>query len=66
MKFEEALNAMRKGKKVRLHNWIKDIYIAIDKDEDGISNIYTGGTPCDPSLDYDEIMSQNWEIINET
>jgi len=59
MRFEDALKAMREGKKVRLTDWIPNGYIAIEDNE--IHNYFP--TLCEQTLDMDEIMSNKWEII---
>ena len=59
MKFEEALKAMRDGKKVKLNDYIyfieeKTIWKHhIDNDFNLLGHLY-----------YDEIMSENWEIVD--
>jgi hypothetical protein len=59
MKFEEALTAMREGKKVRLPRWRKGCYVCIERntfiDEDGID---FGGM-------LDNILDNDWEIYEE-
>lgn len=60
MKFEKALKLMREGKKLRIPAWKSDVYMTVDHDE---NQIYVGGVFSDPSLDFDEIMSDNWEIM---
>ena len=60
MRFEEALKAMREGKKVKLGDYIyfieeKTIWKHhIDNDFKLLGHLY-----------YDEIMSEDWEIIND-
>lgn len=60
MKFEKALKAMRKGKKVKLNEYIyfieeKTIWKHhIDNDFLLLGHLY-----------YDEIMSEIWEIVDE-
>lgn len=60
MRFEEALKAMREGKKVRI------------KDEDKIYSIKKGYLLCltnvditEVNLDGYDIMAEDWEIVDE-
>lgn len=71
MRFEEALKAMREGKKVAnefcLHTDREDVlYI---EDEDLLSDVYEDGCLVDQHipvlLSSLEIMSEDWEIVDE-
>lgn len=57
MTFEDALKAMREGKKVRLPCWIKNGFMIIDN-----NNLYFCQSS-DPELESCDIMSDDWEII---
>lgn len=60
MKFEKALRAMRNGKKVKLNDYVYHI------EDNTIWSVF-----CDDNfkllghLHYDEILSEDWEIVND-
>jgi hypothetical protein len=56
MKFEQALQAMREGKKVKLSSWSAREFIKlsvklVDEDENGIS------------YDDEVILAEDWEVV---
>lgn len=60
MRFEEALKAMREGKKVKLGNYIYFIEGKTIWKHHVDDNFKLLG-----HLFYDEIMSEDWEIVDE-
>ena len=57
VKFEEALKAMREGKKVRLPDWQKKEHIRREHQLVGED----GHTMC--SLETEWVLSEDWEIV---
>lgn len=57
MTFEQALTAMRAGKKVRRPGWMASITLDWIKEQKGSD---------DPNLfSFDEILADDWEIVSE-
>lgn len=63
MKFEEALKAMREGKKVKRAKWKNISSIWIDKNN---GEIITDDKPYEKIMSFAEIMADDWEIYEET
>jgi hypothetical protein len=63
MKFEEALEAMRKGKKVKRARWSNSSTMWIEK---GSGEMYTDDKPCDCSLSFEEITADDWVVVFDT
>lgn len=64
MKFEEALKAMREGKKVRNLNKPTDVYLMNDFGHlEIINDDFPDG--CHTSINGDDIFIEDWEIVNE-
>lgn len=64
MKFEEALKAMRDGKKVRNLNKPTDVYLM---NNCGHLEIINADFPdgCHTSINGDDIFAEDWEIVDE-
>lgn len=62
MKFEEALKAMREGKKVKRAKWKNISSIWIDKNN---GEICTDDKPYEKIMSFAEIMADDWEICKE-
>ena len=72
IQFEEALKAMKNGKSTRLSQWKEDVYISIQRPEQGdqmtAPYMYVtsknGKVPWIPTQI--EIMSNQWEICKDS
>ena len=62
MNFEEALEAMRKGKKAKRARWSSSSNLWIDKES---GEMYTGDKPCYRSLSFEEITADDWVVISD-
>lgn len=59
MKFEEALAAMREGKKVRLSGWLENSYIFLRKD------FFVEENGSGYEIPNSQILDEDWEIYEE-
>ena len=57
MNFDEAVTAMKEGKKVRISSWKRDAYIILLDDEFFTPN------DCIRELSYSQITATNWEVV---
>lgn len=62
MRFEEALEAMRKGKKAKRVRWSNSSTMWIEKES---GEMYTGDKPCNRSLSFEEITADDWVVISD-
>lgn len=62
MRFEEALEAMRKGKKAKRARWSNSSAMWIDHES---GEMYTDDKPCDRTLSFAEITADDWVVISE-
>lgn len=62
MRFEEALEAMRKGKKAKRARWSSSSAMWIEKES---GEMYTGDKPCDRTLSFEEITADDWVVISD-
>jgi hypothetical protein len=62
MRFEEALEAMRNGKKAKRARWSNSSAMWIEKES---GEMYTDDKPCDRSLSFEEITADDWVVISE-
>lgn len=62
MKFEKALEAMRKGKKVKRARWSNSSTMWIEKES---GEMCTDDKPCNRSLSFEEITADDWCVISD-
>lgn len=63
MRFEEALKAMREGKRVRCEDY--RIFYVDEWEDIREDNPFTGAVDYPASFISTEIMSENWEIVDD-
>lgn len=62
MRFEEALEAMRNGKKAKRARWSNSSAMWIEKES---GEMYTDDKPFDRSLSFEEITADDWVVVSE-
>ncbi len=62
MRFEEALEAMRKGKRAKRARWSNSSIMWIDQES---GEMYPGDKPRNRSLSFEEITADDWVVISE-
>lgn len=63
MRFEEALKAMREGKKVRRKCWGKYCYIQIEYNPSTCKVEFLNQNQNDFSLSADSVLADDWEVM---
>ena len=63
MKFEEALKAMREGKKVKRPDFMYPIIF--EKDEELFFAIYEDGYELIYWLEHNDIIAEDWEVVDD-
>lgn len=66
MNFSQVLEAMKAGKKIKRKEWVDDCYLKKDCEKVTISFwVLLRCCECDKILSFEDIMADDWEIIND-